>query len=767
MQPQSGDVLGRARQIIWGLLFCLVAAVAVPWPALAQSGGTVREIAIDGNQRIEAETIRSYMSIAPGDAFDDDRVDRSLKALYATGLFRDVTTRRQGDVLVVRVVENPIINRLAFEGNNKLSEEVLLKEVQLRPRQVYSVSKVQSDLQRVLQLYRRSGRFAATVEPKVIQLPQNRVDLVFEITEGAATQIEKIRFIGNTQYSDSRLREAIVTRESAWWRLLSSDDTYDPDRLAFDRERLRRFYLSHGYVDFRVVSAVAELTPTREAFFITFTIEEGEQYEFGKVDVVSSLPGLTDTTELQEAITASEGDTYNGEDVESTIQNLTNELGRLGYAFVEVKTDPRKRAGERVIDLTFRVDEGPRVYVERINITGNVRTLDKVIRREFRLSEGDAFNTAKLRRSRSRLRGLGFFETVEMTEARGSAQDKAVIDVKVAERSTGEFSIGAGFSTSESVLGDIGLRERNFLGRGQDVKINLTVSARRQQIDHSFTEPYFLDRELSAGYDVLHRRQNLQTRSGFDQTTSRGGLRTGFPITEHLSMSTGYALRRDIIENLTTTASRAIQRQAGTTVTSSVNYGLTYDQLDDRLSPTSGYLIRFSQEVGGLGGTEHFLSTNLRANYYFPLGDQWVLSAGVDTGYIVGLSDEVGIVNRFFVGGDNFRGFKAGGVGARDPLDGAALGANLYYAGTTEMQFPLGLPKELGMSGRVFNIVGSAYEVDETVGILESQSLRASAGFGISWKSPVGPIRVDLAIPYLKEGFDQTEYFRFNFGTRF
>jgi outer membrane protein insertion porin family len=747
-------------------LFAICVAICgVPAVSLAQ--GIVRDITIDGNQRIEAETIRSYMVIAPGDVYDEDRIDRSLKALYATGLFRDVTTRRQGDVLVVRVVENPIINRLAFEGNNKLNEETLLKEVQLRPRQVYSVSKVQSDLQRILQLYRRSGRFAATVEPKVIQLPQNRVDLVFEITEGAATQIEKIRFIGNTQYSDSRLREAIATKETAWWRVLSSDDTYDPDRLAFDREQLRRFYLAHGYADFRVVSAVAELTPNREAFFITFTIEEGERYKFGKLDINSSLPGLTDTTELKEAVTATEGDTFDGEKVESTVQNLTTELGRLGYAFVDVKPEPRKRAGERIIDLTFRIDEGPRVYVERINISGNVRTLDKVIRREFRLAEGDAFNTAKIRRSRTRLRGLGFFETVDVAEARGSAPDKAVLDVKVQERSTGEFSIGAGFSTSESVLGDIGLRERNFLGRGQDVKVNLTVSARRQQIDHSFTEPYFLDRELAAGYDLLHRRQNLQRRSGFDQTTSRGAVRFGFPITEHLSTNNGYALRQDTIENIASTASSAIRRQEGTTVTSSVFYGLTYDQLDDRLDPTSGYIARFNQEFGGFGGTEHFVSSIVRYTHYFPLGDQYVLSGGIETGYVRGVADDVNLVNRFFVGGDNFRGFKSGGVGARDPIDGAALGANMYYTGTVELQLPLGLPKELGMTGRVFNVLGSAHEVDEPGTVLESSALRAAAGVGVSWKSPLGPIRLDLAVPYLKEGFDQKEFFRFNFGTRF
>ncbi len=758
------------RRAIRSILLMLATAglLGLSQPAFAQFGGSLRDINVEGNQRIEADTVRSYMLIAPGDPFDDEKIDRSLKALFATGLFADVTASRQGNNLMVRVVENPIINRLAFEGNQRLTEEVLLKEVQLRPRQVYSRSKVQSDLQRILQLYRRSGRFAATVEPKVIQLPQNRVDLVFEITEGAATRIERIRFIGNGKYSDGRLREVLSTKETAWWRFLSNDDTYDPDRVNYDREQLRKFYLSHGYADFRVVSAVAELTPSREAFFITFTVEEGDAYKFGTVDVKSSIPGLTDTAAFKPAVTLDPGDTFDAGELDRTIQNITARLGELGYAFVDVKPDVRKNRDTRIIDVTFQIDEGPRVYVERINVTGNVRTLDKVIRREFRLSEGDAYNRAKLDRSRTRLRGLAFFEKVNIAETRGSEADKIVLDVNVQDKSTGELTVGAGFSTSEAILGNIGLRERNFLGRGQDVKLNLSVSKSRQQIDHSFTEPYFLDRELLAGYDVFHTKYDFQNRSNYDQTSTGGGLRLGFPVTEHLFANPAYRIRRDIIDNVKPGASAAVIRQQGSSVTSTVGYTLVYDRLDDRSNPSDGYLVKFGEEYGGVGGTEYFVRHTGSYAHYFPIFDQVVLSGALEGGHIFGLSDDVRLTNRFYVGGDNFRGFKAGGVGARDATSGDALGANIYYTATAEAQFPLGLPQEFGMLGRVFGLVGSAHDVDEpAIGLLESSALRATVGVGLSWRSPLGPIKLDFSLPVMKQDFDQTEYFRFNFGTRF
>lgn len=758
---------GVCRAVL-ALVLALAAFLSIGLPASAQAPAQVREIVVQGNQRIEATTVLSYMAIAPGDPYDEARIDRSLKALFATGLFADVTIARQGSDLVVRVVENPIINRLAFEGNSRITDEILQKEVQLRPRQVYTRAKVQSDLQRILQVYRRSGRFAATVEPKVIQLAQNRVDLVFEISEGPVTTVKRIRFIGNKRFSDSRLREAIATKESAWYRFLSTDDTYDPDRLTLDRELLRKFYLTRGYADFRVNSAVAELTPSRDSFFITFSIEEGEVYKFGPVDIRSEIKAV-DVDKLRPMLAKTrEGETYNAEAVENVIQDVTYELGRYGYAFVDVVPEVKRDAEGRLIPLTYVINEAPRVYVERINITGNVRTLDKVIRREFQLAEGDAFNTAKLRRSRTRLRGLNFFEKVDIAENRGSAPDKMTIDVAVQEKSTGELSFGAGYSTADSFLGDVAIRERNLLGRGQDLRLALTLSVRRQQVDFSFTEPYFLDRDLSAGVDAFHRRLDLQERSGYDQTSTGGALRTGFPMSESLSSQFHYRVRHDRIENVDPNASRFIREQEGGTVTSQVGYLLTYDQRDDKIEPTKGYVIRGGQDFAGLGGTERFVKTTAIGIHYFPVAEKVVFSLTGDVGYVVGVGDDVGIINRFFLGGDSFRGFKLGGLGPRDTATGDSLGGNLYYTATAELQFPLGLPAEFGVSGRVFTTAGTIYTIDDSGPTLADEStIRVSSGVGISWRTPFGPIRVDLGFPLVKEGFDEEELFRFNFGTRF
>jgi outer membrane protein insertion porin family len=727
----------------------------------------VREIIVEGQQRIEAETVRSYLAIAVGDPFDEARIDRSLKALFATGLFADVTIRRQGAALVVRVVENPIINRLAFEGNRRITEQTLQAEVQLRPRQVYTRSRVQTDVQRILQIYQAAGRFAATVEPKVIQLEQNRVDLVFEINEGATTEIAGIRFVGNTKFSDGRLREVIATKESAWYRFLSSDDTYVPERINVDKAQLQAFYQSRGYADFRVISAVAELTAARDAFFITFTVEEGELYAFGAVNLRSDIKAV-EVEALKALITTRQGDTYNADDVEKNIQTLTFELGRQGYAFVDVKPEIQRDRAQRTIGVTYAINESPRVYVERIDIAGNVRTLDEVIRREFRVAEGDAFNAAKIRRSRARIRGLNYFEKVDMRETRGSAPDKVIVGVEVEEKSTGELSFGIGFSTADSVLGDIAIRERNLLGRGQDLRVGLTVSPRRQQIDLGFTQPYFLDREITAGFDIFHRRQDLQDRSGYDQTTSGTNLRFGYAVTENLNHQTHYRLRHDMIDNIDASASTFVKRRAGGTVTSLAGHVLSYDRRDDRLEPTGGYLTRFGQDFAGLGGTERFVRHTLEHTHYFTVFTDAVLSLGLDTGHVIGVGDDVNINNRFFVGGDSFRGFRPGGIGPRDRATADALGGNTYFTGTAETQFPLGLPKELGIKGRLFVIAGSLFDIDESgPDIQDSSMVRATAGAGISWRTPFGPVRLDFAVPLMKESFDETELFRFAFGTRF
>ncbi len=551
--PPGGGLAGRP-----------VPAAAVP----SMGGGVVADIRILGTQRIEPETVRSYLLIQPGEPWDAEKLDDSLKALFATGLFADVNLSRVGNTLVVKVVENPIINRIAFEGNRKLDDKELNAEIQERPRVVYTRTRVQNDVKRILDLYRRHGRFGATVEPKVIQLSENRVDLVFEINEGEYTGIRSINFVGNKAFSESKLRGVIATKESRWYRFLSTSDSYDPDRLTYDRELLRKFYLTEGYADFRVVSAVAELTPERDGFIITFTVDEGERYRFGKVGVNIKLKDLP-ASQVLPLLTVHSGDWYNAEEVENSISVLTDALGTRGYAFVEVKPEITRNRKDRTIDIVFNVQEGPRVYVERIDIVGNVRTLDKVIRREFQLVEGDAFNTEKMKRSKERIKNLGFFKKVEVTNGPGSAPDKTVVTVEVEEQSTGELSLGLGFSTTDGPLADINIRERNFLGRGQDLQVGTVVSFRSQQVQLSFTEPYFLDKNIAAGFDIFEIKTSPTTNfftgvtPPYQQFSYGGALRAGYQITDNLRQTLKYTGRSDTIENIQSDASLFIALAAG------------------------------------------------------------------------------------------------------------------------------------------------------------------------------------------------------------
>lgn len=743
--------------------------IVMPNAAAQQGASTITEIRVVGTQRIDPSTVNSYLQIQPGEPYNEAKVDASLKALFNTGLFADVTLRREGDALIIQVVENPIINRIAFEGNRRLADEVLDAEVTLRPRVVYTRTKVQNDVKRLLDIYRRSGRFGATVEPKVIQLPENRVDLVFEVDEGPSTGIRAINFIGNKQFSDGSLRDVIQTDESAFYRFLSSNDTYDPDRLSFDRELLRRFYLSEGYADFRVVSAIAELTEDREDFVITFTVEEGPEYTFGKVAVTSRLRNI-EPSELESLIVGEEGDRYNADEVEETVQALTSDLGARGFAFVDVRPRVNRDREARLLDVTYEISEGPRVFVERINISGNIRTLDKVIRREFAIAEGDAFNTAKLRATRQRLNNLGFFSRVDISNNPGEAPDRTVVNVSVEEQSTGELSIGAGFSSTSGPLGDISIRERNLLGRGQDLRLGFSLGTEQQRIDLSFTEPYFLDRNLAAGVDAFIRTTDLSSESSFQEDQQGFGLRMGYQLEPNLRHTVRYTLSRQNIDNVEITASQVVKSQAGSHLKSSVSNKFFLDRLNRRFNPTDGYFGSYDVEVAGLGGSEQFLRNQIASGIYSTVfGTSVVASLTGEAGYVFAFDDDpVRLTNRFYLGGSSLRGFKNFGVGPRDLLTDDAIGGQQFYAGTAEVTFPLGLPEEFDIKGSVFTDVGSAWGIDDPFpNLIDDSTPRASLGLGLGWVSPFGPLRVDIASALLKESYDQTQTFSFNFGTRF
>lgn len=752
--------------------FFLISLFFGSFPALAEHGGTVGSISVQGNQRVEESTILNYAGLSSGQPYSTDVINAALKSLFATGFFSDahiipVGTSGSKVDISIDVVENPVVNKVAFEGNKAVEDKDLQGELELKPRAIYTRTKVQSDVKRILDIFRRGGRYSAEVTPKTIQRDQNRVDIVYEIKEGTIARVKKISFIGNENYTSSQLLKRIRTEEARWYKFLSSDDKYDPERMQYDQELLRRFYTSEGYADFQVKSAYAELSPAKDYFTIVFTIEEGQKYSFGKVDIASSLKGV-DQGQLKGIISTQAGNTYDGSKIESSIDALVKELGNKGYAFVEIEPKVERNTADRKVDLVYNVKEGPRVYIEKINIVGNVRTLDEVVRRELRVVEGDPFNTAKIARSEQRLNNLGFFEKVKLTNTQGSSRDKTILNVEVQEKSTGEISLGGGYSTTDGPLAEFGIRESNFLGRGQDLRFSTTVSGARQQYDISFTEPYFLDRELSAGFDLFKTQLNVSSQTPYQLDNNGAKLRLGYALTEKWTQFLNYTYKRTDVTDIQSDASIFIIRQAGQTTQSSVGQTISFENRDNRLSPTSGGFFRLSQDVAGLGGDTRWLRHEITGAYFYPIAPKWVASMNGAGGYIFGFSKDVGIQDRFFLGGQSFRGFENYGVGPHAKSTGDALGGTSYFTVSPELAFPLGLPDDLGFTGQVFAQAGSLWNSQETgTDVSDNNKVRITAGGGVSWASPFGPIRIDLTHAIVKEKYDRTQIFQFNFGTRF
>jgi outer membrane protein insertion porin family len=772
--------------VCWLLVPFLAAAQPHPPaarpPAGGPSSGVIADIQVEGNQRIEAGTIRSYMLVAPGDPYSADSIDRSLKTLYATGLFADVSIRREGATLVVRVRENPIVNRIAFEGNHKLTDENIRAEIQLKPRAVFTPAMAQADRQRILDAYARRGRFGAKVEPKIIDQGHNRVDVVFEIADGDSTLISRIAFVGNKAFSESKLKEVVGSRETAWWRFLSSSDTYDPDRISYDKELLRRFYLKNGYADFSVTASAAELAPDKSAFFVTYTVNEGERYRVSKVTVNSSLRNI-DSAALAPALEMEAGDWYDGDAVERTTQALTDRVQNSGQPFVDVRPRVQRDREKHTIELVFDVSEGPRVYVERIDIVGNTRTMDKVIRREFRLAEGDAFNAALLRRTRQRLQDLGYFNNVALTNQPGSAPDKGLITAQVEEKATGELTIGGGYSTDAGALANFGIRERNMIGTGIDSGINATIAQRRSQIDLSLTDPYFLDRNLVAGADVFLVQTNNQLIAEYSERRIGFSLRLGYEFSEHLRQTWAYSLVQRSVYDVQSAATLYVQNEAGTTLLSQIGQTITLDYRDSRLDPRQGWVLRLGTDFAGVGGDAHYVRSKVDGTYFIPLeryfgSNDWNIAVSAGTGYLFNLGEQEKIIDRFFLGGQNLRGFQIGGAGPHSvptaQYSGSdSLGGRFIWTQSTEFRFPLPVSADLGLSGRVFADVGALTGVSPVYlnGVrqpyVDDATPRVGAGFGISWKTPFGLINIDIAEAVVKRPYDQTQLFRFGFGTRF
>jgi outer membrane protein insertion porin family len=737
-------------------------------------GKVISEVVINGNQRVEKETIESYMDLHAGDPFDQDKINSSLKTMFETGLFGDIKVSSEKDKLIIDVIENPIVNKVVFEGNKKIADDILEAEMSLKSRSVYTKAKVQNDTQKIQSMYRKSGRFAVDVEPKVVTLDQNRVDLIFEITEGKKTTVGKIRFAGNKVFDAEDLKKRINTKESRWYSFYSGNDTYDADKVAYDRELLRKFYISKGYADFKVVSSTAEITPDNKHFILNFTVDEGDKYNFGDMDVTSSLPSLK-VEELNGAIKTVKGEVFDASQIDDTVEEMTNLLNDMGYAFVAIDADYKRDADKNIISLTYKISEGPKVYIDRVNINGNVRTYDKVIRREFRLAEGDPFNAAKIRRTKERIQNLGFFDKVDIDSVRTSEPDKADINVAVTEKSTGELSFGAGFSTLDGALGNISLQERNLLGRGQDLKASVQKSQNGLSLELGFTEPYFMDKDFSAGFDIWNF-SSVRRDEEASSTDSLGfSLRGSYSLTEHLRHTVRYIIKQDSVTNIRSDASPIVKSQAGETLASIVGQSLLYDKRDNRFNPKNGYFILLDMKVAGLGGDLNYISNEAKAGYYIPVyKDEFILKLNASGGYIDGFGGKaVRYADNFRLTGRTIRGFETVGFGPTDfagSSEPTVLGGKKYYAGTTQLDFPIAfVPDELGFTGFVFNDMGGITGVDNTVGasIIDRDTLHGSAGIGFAWVSPLGPLNVSYGVPYLKESIDQTQKLQFDFGTRF
>lgn len=726
----------------FGLAACVSAAtvagsLVVASPAAAQSSSIV----VEGNRRVDADTIRSYFGSGP---YTAGKIDEAWKALYATGLFSDVQISQSGGRIVVRVSENEVINRVVFEGNKKIKDEVLEGEVQSKPRAPLNKSVVQADTQRIIEIYRRSGRSDVRVNPVTIDRGNGRVDLVFEIKEGDKTGIKDIKFVGNKAFSDWKLRDVISTTQTNWLSFLKSTDAYDPDRVNSDQELLRRFYLKNGYADFRILGATAELDPGGGGYILTFTLDEGEQYRFGKVDVVSNIRDLAPES-LKRAVRAQDGQIYNAELVEKTVENLTIEASKAGYAFAQVRPRGDRDFQAKLINVVFVLEEGPRVYIERIEIRGNTRTRDYVIRREFDIGEGDAYNRVLVDRAERRLRNLGYFKNVKITTEPGSAPDRVILAVDVEDQPTGEFSISGGYSTSDGVIGEVSLGEKNFLGRGQYVKVSGTLGQNAQGAEFSFTEPYFLGYRLAAGFDLYWKETQTTSYTPYGTNTIGGGLRFGLPITDEVTLALRYNLYQreiNVCSDYTATVayynycldsiSWAIRDAAfqGATITSALGYTLSFNSLDNNQNPTQGIYAELKQDLAGLGGDVNFIRTTGDIRHYTPLPGDSVLILRGQAGYVSSWGDDsLDVLDNFYMGPNLVRGFAPSGIGPRDVAPCAAsnknspifyscasnelnaLGGTTYWGVSAEIQFPFAfLPKDIGMKGAIFADAGSLFD---------------------------------------------------------
>jgi outer membrane protein insertion porin family len=740
-------------------------------------------IVVEGNRHVDAETVRSYFHATSDGKFDDAARDAALKELVATGLFDKVSIDRVGERLVVHLTEAPALDRVAFEGNKKIKDADLAAAVESKPRGTFRRAAVQADVGHIIEAYRHVGRDDVSVVPQIIDRGNDRVDLVYTITEGAKTTVRQVNFTGNQVFGKRQLNAVIKTSATNMLSFLTGGDVYDPDRIAQDQEQLRLYYRSKGYADASVPSASAEYDPATKGFTLTFAIDEGPLYHFGDVSIVCNIAGL-EPDKFRRLLLARTGAVYDGNALDKTTEVLAIEMAKLGYPFAQAVVRPTRDAVARRIDIAFVIDQGPRTYVERIEIHGNTRTRDYVIRREFDISEGDAYNKILIDRAERRLKDLSYFKTIKISNKPGSAPDRVVLDVEAVDQSTGDFNIGGGYSTTDGALVEVNVGERNFLGTGQTVKASVTYGQYTRGIDLSASEPYFLGTRVSAGIDLFGKQAEANSYQSYDSDTYGATLQFGTPLTEQIGVQWRYSIYN---QNITLapsttglTSSLPIQQAAaaGPAWVSAAGSTTTYSTLDNTKSPTSGIRSQLSQDLAGLGGDVKFLRTTEDVRYYQSINSDLVGMVRAQGGYVTGWGgSQVPLINNFFGGPTMVRGFAPNGFGPRDLTPGTTMdnvGGSMYWATTAELQSAIpGVPDEYGLKATAFIDAGSVFRYNgptafpgstQSLQVANSNVVRSSIGAGLTWASPFGALTVDYAVPLTKATYDVVQPLRFSAG---
>jgi outer membrane protein insertion porin family len=771
---RGDDVVRNALRV---LIFALAAVLFVLAAAPLEAAETITAIEIVGNRTVAADAVRAHVKLVQGNPYDAAKADQSIKALFATGLFAHVSIERRGTSVVVKVAENPIVEHVYLEGNAAVDKAKLEEQIQLKPRARYTAAKGHADALRLREHYRRLGRLATAVEPSVTYQSDGRVEVTYVIKEGEVTKVDSIGFVGNRAFTASQLRDVISTSQSGWFDVLKSAAFYDPERINQDKDMLRRHYLKQGFPDARVVSAEAIQNAQGTGYVITFTVEEGERFTFAPATVEASLRGA-DTAKLQDLVSVKPGGAYSQDAIEKSVEKMTLALSEQGLAFAQVKTIPKRDNAGHSIAIAFRVEEGPRIYVERIDIVGNQKTKDFVIRREFRVVEGDAVNAFMIERGRKRVQALGFFKSVSLKKQPGSAPDKVTIVIDVVEDQSIDFGIGVGYSTSEGVVGDISIADRNLFGNGQSLRLKLSGSLTRLQADLGFTEPHFLGSNVAAGFDLFYKDVDYTTQASYKSQRIGGDLRARYPISDEWSVGVNYTFARNKIYDVGENASAAIKEAvpgwpndtSNTYYTSSVGYSLVYDTRDNKKRPSSGVYYTIAQDLAGLGGDVRYIRSVGEARAYYAVTDD-ITAVGRATGGFIGGwgGQDVRLLDLFYKGNETVRGFATAGIGPRDTLSANqdALGGKMFYATTAEVLFQIpGVPQDIGLRGAVFADAGSLWGLNSTAAkqpgaVGNTPSLRASVGVGLAWDSPIGALRADYAIPIAKQPYDKTQPFSF------